>query len=164
MLRQVSHTEAAATAALSLPLPSSDRGHLPPSQPHEVYPPPPPPPCSLPPPPPRPTHPSAIQAPPPNQQHAYGASALQAPGPPQQTQSSQMSGWDTPDAPAVGLWSGGEVQQLHWQQPRQGVAQHCVQGKDASPEQLTQHLQMLSLQPASRAGELDSCAVHTTVT
>ena len=130
----------------------------------------PPPPVWLPPPPPQPrhtalpattAHPATSQAPPvpSNHQHHHDSSSMQTSGPVQQRNSNRKSRWDEPPAPVEGQGNS----QSNRQQPEQHAARQSMPHRDASPEQLTQHLQSLSLQPATQRGGPSSCPMRRSI-
>ena len=147
MCVQTGHADAAERSAHVLPPAAAQTLDLPP--PPLRYPPPPPQPRHTAPPVVAP-HPSATQAPPvhSNHQHHLDASSMQTSGPVQQINKNRKSRWDVPPAAVEGQWNT----QSNRQQPEQHAARSSMPSRDASPEQLTQHLQSLSLQPPSHAG------------
>ena len=143
---QARHAQAAERSAQVLPPAAQALG---PSPPALLYPAPPPPPRYTTPPP-IALDASATQGPPVHSNHHHAAS-IQTSGPVQQRSSSQRSRWDAPPAPVGGQWNSQSIRQ----QPEQHAARQSVPSRDASPEQLAQHLQSLSLQPANHAGTVE---------
>ncbi|KAL3144680.1 hypothetical protein ABBQ38_001807 [Trebouxia sp. C0009 RCD-2024] len=157
--QQSSHGAVAAKPSQTMP--PAAHMHVPPPS-RTLTAPPPPPPRRLPPPPSAmTTHSSAAPAPQAQSSHHHsrGVSTMPASDPHQNSHSSRRSGWDAPAVLSGSMWNN----QSQRQQPKHHAAQQGMHSRDASPEQLSQHMHKLSLQPANQAGDNQSRQQASTV-